>query len=114
MYPFFPGSPPFSFPPVFNTLPATSTLSTHVTCPKQRLSFQHTPDYLHNFVSSLLPSFCYMQLYHNANASDVDSFSTHSDGTKVQPQRKEEGNIQGKNADIGDKSMPVIGSGRVK
>jgi len=55
-----------------------------------------------------------MQLYHNANASDVDSFSTHSDGTKVQPQRKEEGNIQGKNADIGDKSMPVIGSGRVK
>jgi len=33
-----------------------------------------------------------MELYHNANASDVDLFSNHSDGTKGQPQRKDEGN----------------------
>jgi hypothetical protein len=32
-----------------------------------------------------------MQLYHNANISDVDTFSTDSDGTKRQQQRKEEG-----------------------
>jgi hypothetical protein len=55
-----------------------------------------------------------MQLYHNANALDVDSFSTHSDGTKGQRQRKGEGNCQGKNADIGYKLMPVIGSGPYK
>jgi len=52
-----------------------------------------------------------MQLYHNAKASDVDSFSTHRDGTKEKPQRNREGNCQGKNADIGYKSMPVIGLG---
>jgi hypothetical protein len=50
-----------------------------------------------------------MQLYHNANASDIDSFSTHSDGTKAQPQNKGEGNCEGKNADIGYKSMVIIG-----
>jgi hypothetical protein len=32
-----------------------------------------------------------MQLNHNANVSDVDSFSTHSDGTKGQQQMKGEG-----------------------
>ena len=63
----------------------------HVTCPKQRLSFQTTPDNLHNFVLSFRSFFRYMQLYHNANASDVDSFSTHSDGSKEQLQRKWEG-----------------------
>jgi len=57
----------------------------HVTCTKQRLSFQNTPCNLHNFVRSLWARFRYMQLYCNANASDVDSFSTHSDGTKWQP-----------------------------
>jgi hypothetical protein len=50
-----------------------------------------------------------MQLYHNANVSDVDSLSTHSDGTKGQQQRKGEG--KGKDADIGYKSMLVVGSG---
>jgi len=42
-----------------------------------------------------------MQLYHNGNTSDVDSISTHSDGTKGQPERKGDGNCQGENADIG-------------
>ena len=82
-----------------------------MTCTKQRLSFQNTPDNLHNFVRSLWASFRYVQLYHNANASDVDSFSTRSDGTKGQPQRKGEGNCWGKNADISYKSMPVVESG---
>jgi len=50
-----------------------------------------------------------MQLYHNANASDVDSFSTHSHDTKGHPQGKAEG--WAKAANIGHKSMPVIGSG---
>jgi hypothetical protein len=55
-----------------------------------------------------------MQLYHNANAADVDSFSTHSGGTTGQPQRKGEGNCQGKNADFGYTSTPVVGSGPYK
>jgi len=63
----------------------------HVTCTKQRLSFQNTPNNLHNFVYSLWACFRCVQLYHNANALDVDSFSTRSDGTKGQPQRKGEG-----------------------
>jgi hypothetical protein len=50
-----------------------------------------------------------MQLYHNANFSDVDSFSTHSDGTKGQQQRKREGWC--KDANIGNKSTLVVGSG---
>jgi len=57
---------------------------------KQRLSFQNTPDNLHNFVRSVRALFRYMQLYYHANASDVDSFSTHGDGTKGQPQMKGE------------------------
>jgi len=64
----------------------------HVSCAKQRLSFQNTPDNLHNYVCSLWASIRYVQLYHNANASDVDSLSTRSDGTKWQPQKKREGN----------------------
>jgi len=63
----------------------------HVTCTKQFLSFQNTPDNLHLSVRSLWACFRYMQLYHNADASDVDSFSTDSNGTKGQPQRKGEG-----------------------
>jgi hypothetical protein len=47
-----------------------------------------------------------MQLYHNANVSDVDSFSTPSDGTKGQQQRT--GERKGRDADIGDKSTPVV------
>jgi len=53
-----------------------------------------------------------MQLYHYANDSDVDSFSTHSDGTKGQQQRKREG--LGNGADISYKLTPVIGSGPYK
>jgi hypothetical protein len=52
-----------------------------------------------------------MELYHNANALDVDSFSTHSNGTNGQPQKKGEGNCKGKNGDIGYKSTPVVGTG---
>ena len=55
-----------------------------------------------------------MQLYHNANVSDVDSFSTHSNGTKGQLQRKEEGSCRGTNADISYKLMPDVGSGPYK
>jgi hypothetical protein len=55
-----------------------------------------------------------MQLYHNVNASDVDSFSTHSDGTKGQLQRKGKGNCQAKNYNIGDTSMAIVGSGPFK
>jgi hypothetical protein len=51
-----------------------------------------------------------MELYHNGNALDVDSFSTHSNGTNGQPQKKGEGNCKGKNGDIGYKSTPVIGT----
>jgi len=86
----------------------------HVTCTDQRLSFQYTPDNLHNFVRSVWAFFHSVQLYHNANASDVDSFSTHSDGTKGHLQRKGEGNCQGKNADNGYKSTPVVESGLYK
>jgi len=53
---------------------------------------QNTPDNLHNFVSSVCASFQYMQPYHNAKASDVDSVWTHSDGTKGQLEKKGEGN----------------------
>jgi len=49
-----------------------------------------------------------MQLYHDANALDVDSFSTRSEGTKGLPQTKGEGNCSGKDADIGYTSTPVI------
>jgi hypothetical protein len=52
-----------------------------------------------------------MQLYHNANASEVDSFSTYSDGINGQPQKKGEGNYQAKNADISYKSTAVVGLG---
>jgi len=91
IYPFFPPTSPLSFPPVLYT-PTPSWTPHHVTCTQQCLSFQNTPDNLHNFVRSLWASFCYVQLYHNANTSDVDSFSTHSDGTKGQPPRKGKGN----------------------
>jgi len=80
-----------------------------VTCTKQRLLFQNTPNNLHNYVLSLWASFRYMQLYHNAKVSDVDSLSTHSDGTKGQLPRKGEG--YGKDADIGYKLTLVVGSG---
>jgi len=83
----------------------------HMTYTKQSLSLRNTPDKLHNFVCSPSACFRYMQLYDNANSSDGDSFSTHSDGTKGQLQRKREGNCYGKSADIGYKSTPVIGSG---
>jgi len=62
-----------------------------------------------NLVLSLWPSFRYMQLYHNADISDVDSFSTHCDGTKGQHQGEGEGS--GKDADTSYKLTVVIGSG---
>jgi len=64
----------------------------HATCTKQCLLVQSTPDNLNNFVGSLWAGFRYMQPYHNGNASDVDSFSTHSNVTKGQPPRRGEGN----------------------
>jgi hypothetical protein len=54
----------------------------HVICTKQRLSFQHTPDNLPNFVRSLWASFRSVELFYNANASDLGSFSTRSVPTK--------------------------------
>jgi hypothetical protein len=53
-----------------------------------------------------------MQLYHNANVSDVYSLSTHSDGPKGQKQTKGEGS--GEDADIGYKLTLVVGSGPYK
>jgi len=55
-----------------------------------------------------------MQLYYNANAMDVDSLSTHSNGTTGQPQGKREGNCSHKNAGIGYKWTRVIESGPYK
>jgi hypothetical protein len=49
-----------------------------------------------------------LQLSYNTYITDVDSFSTHTDGTKGQQQRKPKS--QGKDADIGYKSAPAIGS----
>jgi len=86
----------------------------HVTCAKQCLLFQNTPDNLQNFVHSLWVCLRYMQMYHNANAWEVDSFSTHSDGTRGEPQRRGKGNCQGNNADMSHKSTPVVGSGPYK
>jgi hypothetical protein len=90
IYPIFPPSPPFCFPPVLNTPPGSWTLSTardlHKTTP---LISKHTrqPTQLCMFSLGFLP----LQLYHNANVSDVDSYSTHRDGTTWQQQRKREG-----------------------
>jgi len=64
----------------------------HMTCTKQCSSFQNPHDNLHHFVRSHWACFHSIQLCHNAKASDVDSFSTHSDGARGQPQRKGEGN----------------------
>jgi hypothetical protein len=49
-----------------------------------------------------------MELCHNANVLGVDLFSTPSDCTKWQPQCVWEGTCNGKNADMGEKSMPFI------
>ena len=73
----------------------------YLTCITQHLSFQNihgNPDYI---VHSLCAPFRYMKLYHNATAFNVDSFSTHSNDTKGQPQWKREGNYSGRNANIG-------------
>ena len=64
----------------------------HLTCTKQRLSFENTPDNLQNVARPLSASFRYLQLYYNANAWNVDSFSTGSNGTEGKPQRNAEGN----------------------
>ena len=52
-----------------------------------------------------------MQLYHIANASDVDSFSIHSNGTDEQLQMEGVRKCYSKNALIGYKLMPVVGLG---
>jgi hypothetical protein len=49
-----------------------------------------------------------MQLCYNANASDVDSLSTESDGTNRQPPGRGRGECEGKDADIGYQWVPVI------
>ena len=59
-----------------------------MTCTIQHVSFQNTPDNLHNFVCFLSPSFHSVQLYHNAKSSDVDSVPTLRDGAKEQQRRK--------------------------
>ena len=82
----------------------------HVSCAKQCLSFPNTPDNLYHFVLSLWAAFRYMQLYHNTKASDVYSFSIHSNGTKGQPERK--GESLGKEPDIRCKLTPVIRLGQ--
>jgi hypothetical protein len=56
IYPFSPPTPPFSFPLIINT-PTASWFQHHVTCTKQRLTFQNTSDNLHNFVLSLWAAF---------------------------------------------------------
>jgi len=53
-----------------------------------------------------------MQHYHSVNASNMDSSSTNSDHTNGQPQRKWEGNCQGKNADNGYKETLGVGLGQ--
>jgi hypothetical protein len=58
VYSFFPSTCPFSFPPTLYTPPA-SWSQHHVTCTKNCLFFQNTPDYLHNFEQSLWASFRY-------------------------------------------------------
>jgi hypothetical protein len=77
-----------------------------VTCTKHRLSFENTPDHLQNFIISLWDSFRYIQLFHTANGLVVDSFSTHSNGTKEQQQRKREG--KGNEPGIGYKSTHIV------
>ena len=83
----------------------------HVIYSQQHLSFQNTLNNLHNFVCSLRASISHIQLYHNANALNGDSFSTRSDGTIGQPQRKVEGNCWGKIAEISYKLTLLVGSG---
>lgn len=59
-------------------------LSRHyATWTKYGVSFQNTPDNIHNFLSFTSAAFCYMQLYCNANDWNVDSFSTHCKCTKL-------------------------------
>jgi len=83
----------------------------HLTCTQCRLPFQYTPDNQHNFVHSLWDSFHYIQLYHNANALEVDPFSTHSDGTSGRRQTEGNGNCLCRNAHIDYKSIAGIPSG---
>jgi hypothetical protein len=62
-------------------------LSQHsVACTHYCLRFQIKPANQLTLVSSLRTWFHYSKLYYNANTSEVDSFWTHCDGTKVQVQ----------------------------
>jgi len=56
IYPFFPHTSPFSYPPVLYT-PTASWSRYHVACTIQRLSFQHTPVKLHSLLRSVCTSF---------------------------------------------------------
>jgi hypothetical protein len=51
-----------------------------------------------------------MQLYHSVDVWDVDSFSTHSNGTKGQQQWKGEG--ESTDSDIGYELTLAVGSGQ--
>jgi len=81
---------------------------------KQSLSLQNTCDNVVIFVHSIWAFFRYIQLYYIANSLDVDSSSTHSNGTKWQPSMKGEGISLSKDADIGYTMMPLVVSGPYK
>jgi len=85
-----------------------------MTCTEQHLSFQNTPDNTLNVAHSPWDSFPCVQMYHNADASDVDSFSTHRVGTKAQPERSADGNCYGNNADVSYKLRPVVSRNCIK
>ena len=71
-----------------------------MTCTNQHLWFQNTPHNLQNFVHSIGASLCYMQQHCNPNASDVNSFSTHSNHPKGRTQSRVEGHCEGKYDDV--------------
>jgi len=59
-----------------------------MTCSKHHIWFQNTLDNLHNSVHCLWASFRNIELYHNGQVADVDSFSTYTKGTEGQPQKQ--------------------------
>jgi len=88
IHPILPPSPPLSFPPDYTHCQHPELCRHYVTHTKQSFSLQNTSANLPNSVFCLWASFRYMPLYHNANVLDVDSFSTQSNCTKGQLERK--------------------------